>query len=98
MEPHWERYNKLCHVCDVKYDFIGKFDTLRDDIAFVLRQIYRSADEYYFPNVNTARSSVGRMEYYYKQLDQDLIQKLEETFKLDYELFGYQFNTISWHI
>ena len=95
MEPHWEKYYKLCHVCDVNYDFIGKFDTLQNDIAFVLRQIYRSAKEYYFLDVTKARSAVKRMETYYKQLDEKLIDKLEETFKLDYELFGYDFRTIN---
>ena len=90
MEPHWERFYKLCHVCDVKYDFIGKFDTLRDDVAFVLRQIYRSTPEFYFPNVTKPRSALERMRQYYGQLDHKLIEQLEKVYRMDFELFGYE--------
>ena len=33
-DDHWEQYNKLCHLCLIDYDFIGKFDSgMVDDIS-----------------------------------------------------------------
>lgn len=31
MDPHWERMSLLCRTCSIRYDFIGKMDSLIED-------------------------------------------------------------------
>ena len=91
MEHHWERYYELCHMCHIDYDFVGKFDTLVQDISFVLRKIFPHQNDYFFPNVSQPRSTVKLLEKYYSQLDSSLIGKLHKAYNRDMKLFGYEF-------
>ena len=39
-DVHWRPYYESCHPCHIKYDFIGKFETLHEDAAYVLNRFY----------------------------------------------------------
>merc|ERR1712018_938953 len=34
---HWQPFTKLCDLCHVHYDFLGKVETLQSDIAYLSR-------------------------------------------------------------
>ena len=34
---HWLSFHRLCSPCDVKYDFLGKYETLKEDSEAVLK-------------------------------------------------------------
>ena len=91
MEPHWERYYKLCHICHIDYDFVGKFDTLVEDISFVLRKIFLHQNDYFFPNVSQPRSAVKLLDKYFSQFNSSLIHSLHTAYNRDMKLFGYEF-------
>ncbi len=87
---HWMKQNMLCSFCGINYDFIGSFDNLHDDVAYVLRELYDYEADYWFPNVTRPRATVNYEEKYYNQVPSGLFQKVQNTFKLDYQLFDYQ--------
>lgn len=36
INEHWQKYHRLCHMCVIDYDFIGKFDQdMLNDISYV---------------------------------------------------------------
>ena len=37
---HWRPLHQLCYPCYIKYDFIGKFETLHEDAKYVLKRSY----------------------------------------------------------
>ena len=34
---HFQRQNSMCHVCEMNYTFIGKFETFMDDAVFLMK-------------------------------------------------------------
>ena len=37
MGEHWKPQYKLCHPCLIPYNFIGKFENIREDIKYVIK-------------------------------------------------------------
>ena len=87
---HWLSYHESCHPCHMRFDFIGKFETLMEDAAYVLAKVGGGVD---FPDsdpdnswnrsreyVNEIRNSLSKEEY----------QQLLEMYALDYASFDYK--------
>ncbi|PIK49861.1 putative carbohydrate sulfotransferase 13 [Apostichopus japonicus] len=58
-EDHWRPISDLCMPCQIKYDFIGKFETLTRDNDFVIKKFLlpNSADLHLHPPTNPTNSS-----------------------------------------
>ena len=95
MEPHFERFHKICKMCLINYDFFGKFDTLADDVSYLLRKIFPNVEDHFFVNISHPRSALGLLASYYANISSDLIYQLEESYKDDFNLFGYNFHSLS---
>ena len=39
LNVHWRPQSDICRPCAVKYDFIGRYDTLISEADYVLRQV-----------------------------------------------------------
>ena len=37
--PHWDTYVNLCHPCSVKFDFIGRVETLNRDGPLIMAHL-----------------------------------------------------------
>ncbi|XP_069101095.1 carbohydrate sulfotransferase 14-like [Argopecten irradians] len=91
LNDHWEKYNTLCHPCTVRYDFIGKYETISRDADFILRDI-GAPPEIQFPKRSdkyTTEETRNTFEKYYSQIPGEYIVKLWNMYRLDFELFGY---------
>ncbi len=88
--PHWRKYQHLCFPCTFKFDFIGHFETLADDAAYMLKKAGID-DRVAFPPVRSSSAASDFMTYY-SQVPRDIIFKLREVFKSDFEMFGYLFS------
>ena len=90
---HLEEYHKMCHVCEMDYDFIGKIETFQEDVAFILRDIFPNARDHFFINMTNQESAACLLNnYYYSNVDNKLIMYLEKVYKLDFQIFGYKLN------
>lgn len=88
-DAHWRQYEHLCFPCTFKFDFIGHFETLADDVAYVLKKAGIN-DRVAFPPIRSSRASSSFMTYY-SQVPQEIIFRLGEAFRSDFEMFGYPF-------
>ena len=87
---HWKTYDKLCHPCDIHYDFIGHFDHMTEEAAYILRQT--GMDQVAtFPKKGFTHNTTGKMLGKYAQIPKRKIDELGKVFQKDFEMFGYGF-------
>lgn len=86
MDRHWrvQYYQTLQE--SMKYDLIGRVETLVDDIKKIADAIGRDILEYYDGiAINTTGSSKKSEQYY----NQELKDKVYNKYRIDFECFGY---------
>lgn len=83
---HWKPISELCYPCLIRYDFIGKYETLQSDAEFLLRAINESRIT--FPRVRRSNTT-ARVSAYYNNLSSPIIARLYNIFVLDFKLFSY---------
>ncbi|KAH3819739.1 hypothetical protein DPMN_121482, partial [Dreissena polymorpha] len=88
---HWAPFFDLCHPCHMKYNFIGKYETLDDDVNGLLR-ILNVHNQIRFPdrgdNYKTLKTE-DMLWKFYKSLDPVAVAKMVDIYSNDYSLFGY---------
>ena len=94
---HWHAYESLCQPCKIKFDFIGKYETLSDDLARVLmifgNLTFDDAVKLVpHKNASPGKTSAELARDYMLDLSPSLREKLYTKFRNDYELFGYKFS------
>ena len=89
---HWDTFYHLCSPCHIKYNFIGKYETLDDDVDLLLKEI--SADKMVeLPKrgeTYKAMKTEDTLEKFYRNVAPEKITKLVDIFSLDSSIFGYQ--------
>lgn len=88
-QDHWREQYKLCHPCQVQFDYVGHYETLQDDAQFVLRKT-KLDDRVSFPAWQPTNTS-ALMKNYYSTLSLLRIRQLWNIYKKDFELFGYTY-------
>ena len=89
---HWREYYKLCHPCMVQYDIIGKYDTLEQDVDYILK-ILGVDDLIKFPPKPSHKgpSTHELLKQSYKNVTSFEIHKLWEMYAVDFAMFGYKY-------
>ena len=88
-QEHWREQNKLCHPCQVQFDYVGHYETLQDDAQFILQKT-KLDDKVFFPEWQPTNTS-ALMRTYYSTLSLLRIRQLWDIYKKDFELFGYSY-------
>lgn len=94
---HWAHYHKLCLPCHINYDFVGKYETLEEDVNTLLN-ISDVGDRVQFPRrSSTYKNTKTEAIYwkYYSSVPKRLLQHLWTTYQLDFELFGYPYPSLA---
>ena len=87
VNEHFAPMATLCNPCEVKYNYIGSYETLNEDANFIFRKL---GIPHHFPGRNDNYSSEetrNLVESYYKDLSPDLMRLVWEMFKKDYVIF-----------
>ncbi|XP_066521165.1 carbohydrate sulfotransferase 11-like [Hoplias malabaricus] len=86
---HWERAHALCHPCLISYDVVGKYETLSEDAAYVLR--LAGVDEHVtFPSTaGNARTTGDMAADFFKSISPEYQRKLYDLYSMDFMLFNY---------
>ncbi len=84
-DSHWAPQSDLAPVPDRYFDFVARFETLADDMAFILQTIYgRSLVTPLAQEHATNASSMLNNLY-----DQDLIDTVHQIYRQDFHRFRY---------
>ncbi|XP_071549737.1 carbohydrate sulfotransferase 11-like isoform X2 [Panulirus ornatus] len=89
LNEHWAPYVDLCHPCTIKYNIIGKYETLDEDSEYILRKIGAPHDLHFPPLVASRTASL--VADHMASLTQELSQKLYNLYKFDFKLFEYDY-------
>ncbi|XP_032698733.1 carbohydrate sulfotransferase 13 [Lontra canadensis] len=87
---HWERAHALCHPCRLRYDVVGKFETLAEDAAFVLGLVGASGLRFPAPPPG-AKGAAARdlAERLFRDISPFYQRRLFDLYRMDFLLFNY---------
>lgn len=79
---------RLCHPCQVKYDFIGRLETLETDAKHLLKLL--EVDHLvHFPSGARNRTTTSWERDWFAQIPLTMRRELYRLYEPDFELFGY---------
>ncbi|KAL6110951.1 chst12 [Pungitius sinensis] len=85
---HWRQVYRLCHPCQVKYDFIGRLETLETDAQRLLR-LLEVDGLLRFPSGARNRTAASWERDWFAQIPEAMRRELYELYEPDFEMFGY---------
>ena len=91
-DEHWIPYYDACRPCDIKYDYILKFETFEDERLFLLLETglldQLNFNEFKISSPRRATTKI-LIENYYKDVPISLLKKIYNVYKIDFKLFSY---------
>ncbi|KAJ1520042.1 hypothetical protein ONE63_004271 [Megalurothrips usitatus] len=84
---HWKPINQLCAPCAIRYDIIGKYETLYEDADYLLNQLGEPPAA--FPRFAHPSNTTSTLGKYFGSLTVDLLRKIFSVYETDFRLFGY---------
>uniref|UniRef100_S4R6Q2 Carbohydrate sulfotransferase n=1 Tax=Petromyzon marinus TaxID=7757 RepID=S4R6Q2_PETMA len=94
-DVHWLPAHHLCQPCLLRYDYLGKVETLGRDAADLLARV-RAPESVFYSSPKDKRSSAALTGYYLAQLSSKVRQQLYTFYYGDYKLFGYPLPSDHW--
>ncbi|XP_037670708.1 carbohydrate sulfotransferase 12 isoform X2 [Choloepus didactylus] len=85
---HWRQVYRLCHPCQIDYDFVGKLETLDEDAAQLLR-LLKVDQLLHFPPSYRNRTASSWEEDWFAKIPLAWRQQLYKLYEADFVLFGY---------
>lgn len=85
---HWRQVHRLCHPCQIDYDFVGKLETLDQDAAQLLR-LLKVDGRLHFPPSYRNRTASSWEEDWFAQIPLAWRRQLYQLYEADFVLFGY---------
>lgn len=89
---HWESVTNLCRPCTIKYNVIGKYETLIDDSALALH--LAGADHLSFPAAQKTSGTSELLRRYFDQIPIYVTRGLYKLYEQDFKLFGYNLEDV----
>ena len=90
-DSHWEFYDTFCRPCYAGYDYVIKFETIAQDLAYLKLKlnITNKDHEKVFTARNT-RTKLDTTKKYFDQIPKELAERLYTRYKIDFLIFGYE--------
>ena len=87
---HFQSFHNTCFPCAINYTYIGKFETLEEDIHYIKEAIYKDkAKNTFLAHKNITKANVTLLNYV-SLLTPTELQLLNHYVKDDMEAFGYE--------
>lgn len=87
LDHHWAPQALLSLPCSTNYTMIGRHENFNDDVRAAKNILHLNGTVTH--ENETPKSQSQTLDYWYKQLDTNTIDKLVELYSLDFSLFGY---------
>ena len=85
IKPLWAS----CPFCSVNFDIIGQMETYDEDAKFIIENLQLDLE------IGEHKNHGGKKRDFYEQIPLDMVEKLYEIYKEDFEMFGYEKPTFS---
>ncbi|XP_064170670.1 carbohydrate sulfotransferase 12-like [Anguilla rostrata] len=85
---HWKQVYRLCHPCQINYDFIGKLETVDEDAEHLLRTL-QVDNIIHFPPGYRNRTTSSWQRDWFSNIPYESTRKLYKLYEPDFKLFGY---------
>ncbi|KAL0992494.1 hypothetical protein UPYG_G00094030 [Umbra pygmaea] len=85
---HWRQVYRLCHPCQIKYDFVGQLETVDEDAEQLLR-LLKVDNVVNFPSSNRNRTASNWREDWFNSVPIEARRELYRVYEPDFRLFGY---------
>ncbi|MEE6492855.1 hypothetical protein FKM82_016652 [Ascaphus truei] len=91
-DTHWKPMFHLCDPCNIQYDIVGKFETMKQDADYVLKTV-GAPKNLTFPSIkhysNESRTNGNISSEYFRNLPTKLLGHLMDIYRLDFSMFAY---------
>ena len=99
---HWVPYWRMCTPCHFRYDMIGKLESGFDDFTYLWKkaQLDSKAPIPWSHAVlsddkdQEKEKHLAKMKSFYSKVPRKTLLRVYEAYKLDFELFDYDFNEV----
>ena len=91
MNEHYKPMVELCQPCAVNYNFVGNFQTLRQDADAILDYLHINNSLFWDRGKHISNPTQTYIREYYSQLKPIDIKRLEERYGDDIELYNHLF-------
>ncbi|XP_063872012.1 carbohydrate sulfotransferase 11-like [Scylla paramamosain] len=88
---HWLPMHEICHPCAIQYDFIGKYENLKEDSEYLLKWLGVTDLMDTFPAAARPFHASRYDPKYFGQLSHDEIMAFHAKYLPDFMLFNYGF-------
>ncbi|CAF1095183.1 unnamed protein product [Adineta ricciae] len=94
MDLHWQPYSSICQVCQLKYNFIGRYETFNKDLYNLFRYFNLSN---WISQKKYSSSHLIKWNYqkFYFNLPNNFICQLIRSYEEDFRFFKYEINEFS---
>jgi hypothetical protein len=89
LDVHWRPIFDLCLPCDMQFHFIGKFETLNQDVDYLLRKFNETDPSRLFAGQPKAKTTSSLWKDFIKQISHPQLSDLNRMYADDFRLFGY---------
>ena len=87
---HWRPYYQICHPCMMQYDFVGKYETLNQDVDFILEELGVKHLIDFPERPNTFKTS-DVLKAVFSNISSEQVHNLWKLYSVDYSMFGYPY-------
>jgi len=98
---HWVPYWRMCTPCHFKYDMIGKLETGFDDFTYLWKKAdldSKAPIPWFHAGLTSEKDEeekhLTKMKSFYSKVPRSTLIRVYEVYKLDFELFDYDFNQV----
>ncbi len=91
-DANWMTYFDLCNPCTIKYNFVGKFESLTEDLTSIAPQLNLHLDGLHSLMTDTKLEKILKLdllEKYHRLLAPEVRKRLRSIYERDYVLYHY---------
>lgn len=101
LDEHWAPIYKFCTPCSLNFKIIGKVETFNRDSEFIIRQAgleslllgkLPSTTLQRVGNLAKGIKTGSVIANYFKDIDRSMLEQLLRIYRLDFELFDYDYS------
>ncbi|XP_042204806.1 carbohydrate sulfotransferase 11-like isoform X2 [Homarus americanus] len=92
LNEHWAPVSTMCYPCSVRYDYVGKYETLAEDSEYILREV-GAPPSIQFPEVIPSKTT-AYVDPYFDTLSKNQQQDLIRIYEDDFRVFDYHFRNL----